>query len=274
MLFTENNLKNFRITKNNNFINPATGKYFYYHYACNECGYPFIGHKNGKYCSHKHAIISEEYKSNMSMLFAGKNNPMFDKIFTKEHRAKIGIAKSKGDVTVKNIPLYDTYASQLELYEQCRRNADDPNILEVKCTYCGKWYIPTRIDIRNRIFGINSNDIHKLYCSDHCKSVCSLFNQSAQQLIMRDKIAAGHILPNELNREVQPQLRQMSFARDDYICVKCGSTGPLHCHHIDPVKLNPIESADVDNCITLCIDCHKEAHQLPGCKYNELKRCG
>jgi len=35
----------------------------------------------------------------------------------------------------KNIPLYDTYAHQIEWCEKVRRSKEDENILEVKCTY-------------------------------------------------------------------------------------------------------------------------------------------
>jgi len=34
---------------------------------------------------------------------------------------------------------------------------------------------------------------------------------------------------------------------------------------------NPLESADLDNCVTLCKNCHKEVHGKEGCKYNELR---
>ena len=57
-------------------------------------------------------------------------------------------------------------------------------------------------------------------------------------------------------------------------CQKCGQEGgSLHCHHIDPVISNPIESADVDNCITLCKICHREVHRLPKCNNYELGHC-
>jgi len=234
-----------------------TGKFYvnnkiiyYYKTNCFNCGESFLGQKNNIFCSNE--------CSN-----SGKQNPMYGK----------KSPNYKGGVTAKNIPLYDTYAPQLEPYEQCRRNIDNPNILEIKCTYCGKWYIPQLYSTTNRIRGINSNDILRFYCSMECKQVCPLYHQTSDNLIKQDMIRSGFILPEELVREVQPELRQMSFARDDYICVKCGSNGPLHCHHIDPVANNPIESADVDNCITLCVDCHKEAHRLPGCGYNELKNC-
>jgi len=87
-------------------------------------------------------------------------------------------------------------------------------------------------------------------------------------------IRAGHIKPDDIGRELQPELRLMVFKRDDYTCQRCGiKGGKLNCHHIDPVKNNPIESADVDNCITFCIDCHKKVHQLAGCTTGELKSC-
>jgi hypothetical protein len=33
-----------------------------------------------------------------------------------------------------------------------------------------------------------------------------------------------------------------------------------------------IESADVDNCVTLCKVCHKDAHNIKGCKYSDLSK--
>jgi 5-methylcytosine-specific restriction endonuclease McrA len=87
-------------------------------------------------------------------------------------------------------------------------------------------------------------------------------------------IVAGNILPEELNREVQPELRKMVLAEANYACRICGKIDvPLHCHHIEPIKRNPIESADVNNCIALCIECHKKVHELPGCTHNDLKNC-
>jgi hypothetical protein len=53
---------------------------------------------------------------------------------------------------------------------------------------------------------------------------------------------------------------------DDYTCqnTKCNKTidkAELHCHHNTSVELNPIESADLDNCITLCKKCHIMVHR-------------
>jgi len=64
----------------------------------------------------------------------------------------------------------------------------------------------------------------------------------------------------------------MVFERDGWTCQRCGeSYAELHCHHIIGVVQNPIESADVDNCITFCKVCHKEIHEQDGCKYHELR---
>jgi len=293
---------------------PKTGTFrnngcIYYEYTlCLECNDPYLGLKNSEYCSCSCSNTgknngfygkyhTKEVKKKFSVIaFKRSRNPMYGKKHTektkqlmKDNHADVSGDKNpmfgiirleeqstnwKGGVKKNNIPLYDTFSPQLEPIEQCRRNVDDPNILEVKCTYCGKWHVPNRRDVDNRIqFGINKNDTHRFYCSDGCKQECPVYGKSAEQLIRRDVIAAGHILPNELNREVQPQLRQMTLERDEYLCVKCGSDCPLHCHHIDPVAINPIESADIDNCITLCIECHNQVHRIPGCGYGELKEC-
>ena len=77
-------------------------------------------------------------------------------------------------------------------------------------------------------------------------------------------------------REVQPELRQIVFERDEYTCIKCGKYQddldvPLHCHHIEGIVQNPIMSADIDMCVTVCKICHDEIHQEDGCGYNDMK---
>jgi 5-methylcytosine-specific restriction protein A len=247
--------------------NFRVGRNTYYEIAeCLSCKESFLGQKSNYICSNECRFSYYIGENHPGFGKLGKDNPSYG-----QKRPQVSLKISgenhylwKGGYYTKNIPLYNTYASQLEPYgEQCRRNTDDPNILEVKCTYCGKWYIPKTNIVRSRIAGIKTNDLYKFYCSDNCKQECPIYKR-----VSKYKGQEGYS-----SREVQPELRQMTFARDEYICVKCGSTGPLHCHHIDPVKLNPIESADIDNCITFCIECHKEAHQLPGCGYGELREC-
>jgi hypothetical protein len=53
-------------------------------------------------------------------------------------------------------------------------------------------------------------------------------------------------------------------ARDGHRCQRagCGATENLHAHHIIPVAMNPDLVDDLDNGVTLCADCHAEAHTV------------
>ena len=101
----------------------------------------------------------------------------------------------------------------------------------------------------------------RLYCSENCKQECPIYHQ-----VLWPK---GFKLAS--SREVQPELRQMCFERDSWICQKCGKTKNLHCHHIEGILWEPLESADLDKVITLCKNCHKDVHRLPGCGYQDMK---
>jgi hypothetical protein len=207
--------------------------------------------------------------------FKGRDNHFYSKKHSNETKEKMRIKKIgingcshpqwKGGVTEKNIPLYDTYAHQIEYAEQVRRNSEDNNILEVKCTYCGKWYIPKSRDIWNRINALNGkvNGEYRLYCSDNCKQECPIFNQK--------KYPKG--FKQASSREVQPELRQMVFERDNWTCQnpKCKSKKNLHCHHKEGIRWEPLESADIDQCITYCKHCHQEAHEKEGCRTVDMQ---
>jgi hypothetical protein len=228
---------------------------YIYKGKCETCGEPFLAQKQskGKYCCFNCRKISLETRGKMSKAHSGKNHYSWN-----------------GGYYRKNIPFYDTYESQIEWCEKVRRNEEDSNILEVKCFKCDEWFIPKIWQVRNRIVALKGMSENHFYCSKGCRNSCSIYHKTPEQLMKEDAIRAGRLGWLELNREVQPELRKMVLERDGYQCVKCGSKGPLHCHHIYPVSTNPIESADIDNCMTLCIDCHKESHKIPGCSTGEL----
>jgi hypothetical protein len=208
--------------------------------------------------SHTGKILSEETREKMSDAHSGENHWSY------------GI---KGDDLNtwrggKGVSWYDTYQPQLEPYGvECRRSPDDDSVLEVKCVYCDRWMKPTRSQSDNkRRFLDGDRPPSNFYCSDSCKLSCPSYNQMLYPKGFKPSTS----------REVQPQLRKLVLLRDGYQCVKCGrgvDDIQLHCHHIDSVKNNPIESADVDNCITFCVVCHKIVHQQDGCTYNELRNC-
>lgn len=233
---------------------------------------------------------TEEHRKKISKTHKGK-------ILTEEHKKKISETSKitwldinlrkkrsiqnkgprnpnyKGGVIEKNIPFFDTYAPQIDFCEEVRRNNENPNILEVKCTYCGKWFVPTKTNVDNRIKSLKgSRGENRFYCSEQCKKECPIFKKIKYQI--------GHPKANykEFAREVQAELRQMCMERDNYTCQICGLTQDeldvgLHCHHYEGIKHNPLESADLDMVITLCKECHKNVHKLPGCNYNDMK-CG
>jgi len=205
-----------------------------------------LGHKGHLGCKH-----SEEAKRRISDTMAGR---MGDKS-----------GNWKGGYNSNNIPKFDVYAHQISYAEEVKRNIKDQNILEVKCVYCGKYFVPTLSAIRARITALNSTTRgeHRLYCSDYCKLECPIYR--------RQKYSAEETYSNIHAREVHPQLRQMVFERDNWTCQKCGSTESLHCHHLEGIRWEPLESADIDKCITHCKSCHFEDHKLPGCGYQDMK---
>ena len=264
--------------KNNKIYNPMYNKYVL-EKKCLECNETFFGKKNHKFCCLSHAssynnrkrILSDTTKNKIRKshkgLWSGNKNPKWkagEKIKGKNN------PNWKGGYHTNNIPFYDTYAPQLGLYDIIRQCNDDLNILEVKCAYCGEWFIPTLSEVSNRLSSIRGQrkgfSEHRLYCSDKCKQECPIFN--------KQKHPKG--FKPATSREVQPELRQMCFERDNYTCQKCGKHQTelkvgLHCHHIEGIKHEPLESADLDKVITFCKNCHKEVHKLPDCGYNDLK---
>jgi hypothetical protein len=172
--------------------------------------------------------------------------------------------------------LYDTFVDKISTYEETRRDPENQQLLQVKCNLCGNWFNPKNLNIQNRIDKIqreNSSGEARLYCSDECRIACPVYHRGNTPkpddwIPGKYKNSDGH------KRPMQGQLREMVLERDKYTCIKCGITGlgvKLICHHIESVSQNPIESADVDNCITVCETCDKQIHSQSGCKTYELR---
>jgi len=159
---------------------------------------------------------------------------------------------------------YEVYANKLTVNEASK--PDNEGKLLVLCTYCGRYHYPNRGEVQRRLVALRgkSGGEHRLYCSESCKIACPVFGKISWP--------AGY--KPATSREVQPQLRQMRLALDDYECQKCGVSiedSELHCHHYTGTVQNPIESADVDNTVTVCKKCHKWVHTQEGCRYFELR---
>jgi hypothetical protein len=65
------------------------------------------------------------------------------------------------------------------------------------------------------------------------------------------------------SKEVR-QWRKEVLKRDNYKCAHCGSKENIQAHHI--IEWSELEETrtDVDNGITLCVDCHAERHENIG----------
>jgi len=139
------------------------------------------------------------------------------------------------------------------------------NEIQCRCSYCKNYFKPSRSQLISRIKaleGKHQSGESRLYCSDGCKSLCPIYGRSKYP---------KHFKP-DISRPDQPELREMVLERDNNQCQRCGSSEDLHCHHITGVEINPIESADIDNCITLCKECHGKVHSDNGCHYSDFKR--
>jgi hypothetical protein len=154
----------------------------------------------------------------------------------------------------------------VEMYEDVRKSSN--NNVECKCTYCNYWFEPSKKNLSSRLEAINGSvpGECRLYCSEQCKQACPTYRK---QLYSSEQSVAT-------SREVQPELRKLVLARDNYICQRCNKHKDdldvaLHCHHIEGILWEPLQSADIDMCITFCEDCHKEVHQIEGCTYNDMK---
>ena len=174
----------------------------------------------------------------------------------------------KGGYYNNNIPMYNTYAVRIYYAEECRRSPNDRNILQVKCAYCGKWFTPAVLQVYERIRALEGTNYgeQRLYCSEQCKQECPIFHQISYP---KDHKPAT-------SREVQAELRQMRFKADNYTCQKCKKhqdelQSGLHCHHIEGIRWEPLESADIDKVITLCKECHIKVHAQIDCGYNDMR---
>jgi 5-methylcytosine-specific restriction endonuclease McrA len=210
-------------------------------------------------------VMSEESKQEIS-------EKLSDRVLSEIHKEKLsksmlGNKNRSGKFNLlrpqKRPVSYKTYAPQLNWCEDVRQ---DGEFLEVKCVYCGRWFIPTTDQVRNRISAINGKleGECRFYCSENCKISCPTYGQRLYPKGFK----------KATSREVVPLLRQLVLERDNYMCQKCGATTEttqLHVHHILSYMLNKTMANDPDNCITLCKACHKEVHSQDGCKYSDLK---
>ena len=73
---------------------------------------------------------------------------------------------------------------------------------------------------------------------------------------------AGHLdVTNQDEITNHPKWARAVKSRDGFKCQKCDSTNHLHAHHIEHRRNRPDLALVVDNGVTLCDECHADAHE-------------
>ena len=118
-------------------------------------------------------IISDEAKKNMSI--ARKNSEKLKRIMkSDEYRSNMSKSTSgskNGNYQgIGKYTSYKTYSNKLDIFELIRRNPENKNIIDVKCTYCNRWFSPTSISTNNRLFSFENKGygVQRFYCSNDC----------------------------------------------------------------------------------------------------------
>ncbi len=257
-------------------------------YGCGqEAKYQF---KNGKWCCSKNfsscpaikekisskmkgRVVSEDTRKKMSDFQSGK----IVSIETRKRISKSRLGRFtgkdnpnwKGGYFSDGIPLYDNFSGKL--VEDIRRNKDDKNILEVKCSYnkCNKWFVPKLSDVYHRIESLNDIDgmgESNLYCSERCKKICSRFGLNHDPFEMKE----NNLIYTDHEYKT---FRKFVLERDNYKCQYCGKQAK-HIHHERPQKLEPFFALDPDLAWSVCRKCHYEKGHKKGtqCSTGNLKQ--
>lgn len=146
--------------------------------------------------------------------------------------------------------------------------------IEVKCKYCGQWFSPTPVQLRNRISAIERpqslGSESNFYCSEKCKGNCPLYHFKSYCFKLVDEIDNNTPTQHELRIWREEVLRKQREEHGYNFCTKCQSTNCLRAHHIDPKKLEPFFALDPENGIVLCKDCHYDEGHKGECSTGTL----
>lgn len=261
MIICWDNLEGIKLTKNGVFLKNGRSS-FVYRNACKNCNEPYLTVKHApsdfcsKSCSHKGnkpwlgKTHSQKTKTKMSKSAIKRSQD-------EEYSLKLSLAQTgsknhnwRGGVSKKNVPLFDTYKESLWPEEVKFSIVEQLKLLNVKCTRCSKWFVPTTDEVQRRLKHLNNiiTAEGRFYCSTECKHSCSIYGQIKYPknfTAEEDKVYTKA----ELNVWAKEVLKRHNS------CEFCGATATI-AHHIKPKKLYPHEALDVDNGIACCEKCH------------------
>jgi hypothetical protein len=258
-----------RMGENNSFFGRKHSSEVKMSLSKNKCGEknPFFGRKHSKETLDK-ISFSNEGEKNPNY---GKSMPDATKkqISKKMNGQRKGILNPcwKGGVTLEKLPLYDTYKNRLFLSDNIRVKRDElgRNLLEVGCSKCEKYFVPSISEVYRRILALDGRRLgeSKFYCSQECKDNCEVYGKKAYAYI-----EFKHVNKLYTQEEIQTWSQEV-LNRADYTCEICGAKAE-HAHHIQPKKLEPGLVLDPDNGLALCIKCHYKYGHSDECSTGNL----
>jgi hypothetical protein len=99
---------------------------------------------------------------------------------------------------------------------------------------------------------------NQIYCSQKCTSVPK--SKRKGELSPHWKGGTSLNRKRAVMASALTEWRIAVFVRDNHICQQCGNKGEIHAHHIKAFAEYPDERFNIENGITLCIDCHGKIH--------------
>lgn len=156
---------------------------------------------------------------------------------------------------------YNTFKDKV-LPEDKPKNED--GFLTIVCKLCKKRFHPTRLQVYSRELAINTPGREgSFYCSNECKQSCPLYRKSVSD---KDSFQIDHQLMYQVKKEARKRAKHM--------CEICNEKKQLKVHHINPIKISPLEAYDLENLIVLCHDCHMNyGHGSKECSTGYLAYC-
>jgi len=191
----------------------------------------------------------------------GKNNPRFLDNKIREKKCKHCKRLMSWWVEFRHLPI-STFTKKICCSYQCsntfnklienRKSKDKKNRVK-KCEGCGKEMSWSK-DYRKQAISIFRK---KKFCSKSCADIHGFRytgkNHSNYKEDSRRKDRRGGA--NRWTNNV--------YNRDSYTCQKCKASGTkviLNAHHIKSIEHYPKLKWNLDNGITLCLDCHHKVH--------------
>lgn len=186
----------------------------------------------------KTGIYSEETKRKMGMKNIGRVAWNKNKTFSKKSREKMSISHTGLISPLKGRIRSDIPWNKGKFeWKPCKGCAKAVRKWQIYCSQECYSKFPKSIEVRRRL-SLSGLGKHKGKKSSSWK---------------------GGITPKEkiLRQKFAQEIRNIVLERDNYTCKECGRYGGiLHVAHVKPWSLYPELRFDINNCRTLCIDCH------------------